>query len=172
MRPDMTIGVVRARDCHSREPDACNAIAVLMEPGGPVAPEEKRGFTKRVLEYLEDVRAELKCYFHDYCSGVVTAEQLLKIAEMVPPENLEDRQNEAPRFADFLEAARMEPRARFLIYIITDVRPDERVTIDGALIPADRQDLVDLLLNRALAMPDESDAVELEGQEYARIWWD
>jgi hypothetical protein len=157
--------------------DARGAIAILMEPGDPVVPEEKRGFTKKVLEYLRDTKAELKCYScdycrGDYCSGRVTAEQLLKIAEMVPPENLEDRQNEAPKFADFVEVARREPRAPFEIYIITHVRPDERVTVDGALIPADRQDLLDWLLSRALGEPDERSAVKLGDREYVRVWWD
>jgi len=129
-------------------------------------------FTRKVLEYL---KSELRCPSEDYCSGVVSAEQLVKVAEMVPIHNFRDRQNESPAFGDFVEVAKTEPRAKFEVYVITEVREDERVTVEGAWLPLDRADLVKLLLDKALREPNECEIRKICAPEcayYIRLWWD
>jgi len=138
------------------------------------------GFTRKVIEYLnleEQMRKWLesigvKWSPDDYYRGVATAEQLIKVAEMIPKANLRDRQNDSPTFRTFLEVAKREPRALFELYVITEVRPDERVTVDGVLIPADRQDLIKYVLKRALKEPNEMWEEEVNGIKYVRMWWD
>jgi hypothetical protein len=132
-----------------------------------------RGFTRKVLEMLKS--EQMRCISEDYCSGVISAEKLVKVAELVPEDNLEDRQNESPRFRDFVEVAKAEPRAKFEVYVITEVREDERVTVEGALMPLDRADLIIQLLDKALREPDECKIIKMctpECTYYIRMWWD
>jgi hypothetical protein len=139
-------------------------LSIVAEPSG--------GFTRKVLEYL---RSELRCPSEDYCSGTISAEQLVRVAEVVPPHNLEERQNESPTFRDFVEVAKAEPRARFEVYVVTEVRSDERVTVEGAWIPLDRADLIKQLLDSALKEPDECEIRKVCAPEctyYVRLWWD
>jgi hypothetical protein len=106
-------------------------------------------------------------------SGVVNSEQLLKIAEMLPKKQLRERQNEGPTLRSFITVAKKEPRALFEIYVVPAFRPDERVSVTGAYIPHDRQDLVKFLIKRALAKPDDyDDNVVVNGIKYVFVWWD
>jgi hypothetical protein len=133
------------------------------------------GFTDKVLEYLKEHYVEVIMEPGEFgiWRGTVTSEQLLKIAEMLPRKQLRERQNNGPTLRSFLEVAKSEPRALFEIYVVTKARPDERVTVEGALIPHDRQDLVKLLRRRAKARPDEYfEDVEINGIKYVRMWWD
>jgi hypothetical protein len=133
------------------------------------------GFTDRVLEYLKEHHVEVLMEPSKFgiWRGTITSEQLLKIAEMLPRGQLRERQNDGPNLKAFLEVAKSEPRALFEIYVIPKIRPDERITVDGALIPRDRQDLVKLLRRRARARPDEYfEDVEINGIKYVRMWWD
>jgi hypothetical protein len=140
----------------------------------------KEGFTRKVIEYL-DLEGQMRKWMESlgvepfpmgYYRGDATAEQLIKVAEMIPRANLRDRQNDAPNFEAFLEVARREPRAIFELYVIPEARADERVTVDGALVPVDRQDLVEFLKGKAKAEPDEFGEVEVGGAKYVRLWWD
>jgi len=131
----------------------------------------KEGFTRKVLEELREGSSgwvELGGYRR--CTA--TAEALLRAAALLPRANLSDRQNEAPRLCDFLEVARSEPRALFEVYVIDWARDDERLTVDGALVPTDRQDLMAFLRRKAKAKPDELQEVEVGGAKYVRMWWD
>jgi len=133
------------------------------------------GFTDKVLEYLKEHHVEVlvEPAKLGIWRGTITSEQLLKIAEMLPRGQLRERQNNGPNLKAFLEVAKSEPRALFEIYVIPKIRPDERVTVEGTLIPHDRQDLVKLLRRRAKAKPDEYfKDVEINGIKYVRMWWD
>jgi hypothetical protein len=99
----------------------------------------------------------------------VGSEHLLKIAEMLPKEQLNDRQNEAPRVADFVEVAKKEPNAFFDCYVVLWLRDDERFAVEGVILPAERQDLADELKAKALAPPDEEGSINAG---VIRMWWD
>jgi hypothetical protein len=129
----------------------------------------RRGFTQKVREVLS---GRLQKVSEDFLYGTVTASELLCAVQYVPPANLNDRQNEAPMLKHFVEVAKVEPRSLFEVYIITDVRDDERLTVDGALIPKDRPDLIYYLFTKAEAAPDEFDIINENGIEYVRMWWD
>jgi len=129
----------------------------------------RRGFTREILYLLS---GKLNRVSEDFLYGTVTAKELLEAVKHIPPANLEDRQNEAPKLKYFVEVAEKEPRALFEVYIITDVRDDERLTVDGVLIPKDRPDLIYYIMKRALAAPDEFDVILHNGVEYVRMWWD
>jgi hypothetical protein len=129
----------------------------------------RRGFTRDVLYVLS---GKLNRVSEDFLYGTVTAKELLEAVKHVPPANLEDRQNESPKLKYFVEVAEKEPRALFEVYVVTDVRDDERLTVDGVLIPRDRPDLIYHVMKKALAAPDEFDVVLHNGIEYIRMWWD
>jgi hypothetical protein len=131
----------------------------------------KEGFTRKVLEELREGSSRW-IEIGEYHRCTATAEALLRAAALLPKANLSDRQNEAPRLRDFLEVARGEPRALFEAYVIDWARDDERLTVDGALIPADRQDLIAFLRKKAKAEPDEFGEVEVGGLKHVRMWWD
>jgi hypothetical protein len=132
----------------------------------------RRGFTDEVLKCLGVERnLDYERFGHLY-PATVTAEQLLAISKMVPEANWEDRQNEAPSFRAFVEAAEAEPRAMFEIYVVPEARRDERVTVTGAWLPAERRDLAEALRSKAKAEPDELMELERMGVRYVRMWWD
>jgi hypothetical protein len=128
------------------------------------------GFTDQVLEYLTKNNVKLEPGAGIY-RAIVNSKQLIDISKMLPPEQLEERQNESPTFKDFLEVAMKEPRALFEIYIVPKWRFDERVTVDGVHLPNDPE-LVDLLLSRALNKPDEKVFYNKNNTQYVYLWWD
>ena len=65
--------------------------------------------------------------------GAPVAERLLTL---LPAEQLEDRQNNAPALGDLLSAAVTHPGVRLCGYMIAPPRWDERLTIDALLVPA------------------------------------
>lgn len=65
--------------------------------------------------------------------GAPVAERLLAL---LPAEQLEDRQNNAPALGDLLSAAVAHPGVRLCGYMIAPPRWDERLTIDALLVPA------------------------------------
>ena len=65
--------------------------------------------------------------------GSAVAERLLAL---LPAEQLEDRQNNAPALGDLLSAAVAHPGVRLCGYMIAPPRWDERLTIDALLVPA------------------------------------
>jgi len=130
---------------------------------------EGRGFTKRIMHYLVDAGVTSLWCHATICRFVVSSEHLLKIAEMLNEQQLNDRQNEAPRIIDFVEVARKEPNALFECYVVLWMREDERFAIEGVILPAERQDLADELRNKALAPPDE---IEGSINGVIRMWWD
>lgn len=65
--------------------------------------------------------------------GAPVAERLLAL---LPAEQLEDRQNNAPALGDLLSAAVTHPGVRLCGYMIAPPRWDERLTIDALLVPA------------------------------------
>ena len=65
--------------------------------------------------------------------GAPVAERLLAL---LPAEQLEDRQNNAPALGDLLSAAVAHPGVQLCGYMIAPPRWDERLTIDALLVPA------------------------------------
>jgi len=134
--------------------------------------EHGESFTKRVLELLKN---ELKCTSEVYCSGIISAEQLVKVAEIVPQHILEDRHFMAPTFKDFVEIAKAEPRARFEVYVVTDAGKEERMAVAGTWIPLGRSDLINKLLEKALKEPNETKIIVMcrptECRYYIRLLW-
>jgi len=155
--------------------------------------ETRIGFTKKIVPLLEKYR------YNPYNEGIldhmyyvaVPSDVIIKIAGMISKSNVEeDRQNFSPLFKDFLEVAKREPRALFELYVITWFRGDERVTIDGVLLPADREDLKEYLMEKAMQEPEEYNMMEYKlylsiwdmkdpndgkidpNLTYMRMWWD
>jgi hypothetical protein len=153
----------------------------------------KVGFTDKVMQKLAKYGEERSNDFYsDYRRYfAVPSDVLIDIANMLPKENIEeDRQNDSPLFKDFLELAKKDPRILFEVYVITSARWDERVTIDGVLLPADREDLKEYLMEKAMQEPDEYNMMEYKlylsiwdmkdpndgkidpNLTYMRMWWD
>ena len=130
-------------------------------------PYGSKGFTDAIVRLLA---RKLELHGGIY-SGVIAAEELLKVAELLPPANLEDSQNGAPTLKDFLEVAKAEPRTLFQVYVVTSARPDERLTVEGVYVPSDRADLIGFLYKRGVQPSREEDA-EVGGTRYRYMWWD
>ena len=133
----------------------------------------KRGFTRKVLEILEKAPDYAKLYrepirkptFQQY---TVDAKTLLQIATVLPPENLEDRQNWAPPLKAFVQLASEVPDTYYEIYVVTEERHDERVTVEGVIFPLNAKETVREIL---LAEGDEPDDEQVRGVA-VRWWWD
>jgi len=125
-----------------------------------------RGFTNRIITYLAQRRKLKKS--GDIFRATITSSELLTISRMIPEDNFHDRQNNAPSFNDFLQSATLCGKCLYDIYIVPSSRIDERVTIDGAWIPANRGDVLAFLINKALEKPEEM----YHTRGYIRVWWD
>jgi hypothetical protein len=136
----------------------------------------EKGFTKKIIESLHDylTTPHIKAYGEGYYFYAdVPSEVLLKVATLLPKENLEIRQNNSPRVADFIEVAKMEPRALFYLYVISEIREDERLSIEAVAIPSERKDVIKFILQKALAKPDYDRILSYEVYEGRRyMWWD
>lgn len=136
----------------------------------------EKGFTKKIIETLQDYRATpiTEAYVEGYYLFVdVPSEVLLKVATLLPKENLEIRQNNSPRVADFIEVAKMEPRVLFYFYVISEIREDERLSIEAVAIPPEQKDVIKFILQKALAKPDYDRILSYEVYEGRRyMWWD
>lgn len=94
------------------------------------------GFTDQVLEALR---------FYQLLTGQVgrdcqhfdglSAETLLALAEKLPEAQLGDCQNQGPTIRAFIDLALLYTEAKFIGYIITRERDDERFTIEGVWMP-------------------------------------
>jgi hypothetical protein len=127
----------------------------------------EKGFTKKIIEQLGN-KLERDPYDKTCLVGVITSQDLLSIVPLIPEENLDDRQNDSPALRDFIEVARKEPNALFDVYVVTEDREDERITVDGVYIPTDN--VIDFLYSQAKDMPTEEYITE-DGK-YRRMWWD
>jgi hypothetical protein len=131
-------------------------------------PYGPKGFTRPILELLA---GRLERRDGGVYTGVLASGELLRAAELLPPANLEDRQNCAPSLRDFLSVARAEPRALFEVYVVPDEREDERLTVEGVYVPSDRPDLIGYLYRQG-AQPDREEVVVVGGVVYHHMWWD
>lgn len=88
---------------------------------------------RALLSPLTDAGSECSDYVRVQGIGAPVAERLLAL---LPAEQLEDRQNNAPALGDLLSAAVARPGVRLCGYLIAPPRWDERLTIDAVLVPA------------------------------------
>ena len=147
----------------------------------------ERGWTDKVLEAFKDITVSnideaerrgmneyLVLALPNYAVGVVSWERFKEVLKYVPAANYEERMNESPKFADFVEAASMAPGSYLHIVVIGKGREDEGVIIDGILLPIQEgaDDALWILLHSELAAPDEVQFVEVNGRQYIWLWWD
>lgn len=88
---------------------------------------------RALLSPLTDAGSECSDYVRVQGIGAPVAERLLAL---LPAEQLEDRQNNAPALGALLSAAVAHPGVRLCGYMIAPPRWDERLTIDAVLVPA------------------------------------
>lgn len=88
---------------------------------------------RALLRPLAASDSECSDYIRVQGIGSAVAERLLAL---LPAEQLEDRQNNAPALGDLLSAAVAHPGVRLCGYMIAPPRWDERLTIDAVLVPA------------------------------------
>ena len=119
----------------------------------------KKGFTRKILKMLGKPDDES----FGYRSYTISAETLIAIAEKLPKANLDDRQNGSPTLSDFVEFAKKSPDSKFKIHVITEVRPDERVTVEGVYFPKGDKHVSELR-SKALREPDS--------ESPQHMWWD
>jgi len=128
---------------------------------------------KNIYEYLAQIltgRSWIELENAKIDDGVVMfdvlpAKKLLEIAKMLPKENLEDRQNNAPKFAEFLKIAEEVPRALFGGYVVYGRRKDKRMTIDTIYLPKTEKKIIRRLLRYKPDLYEKFD-------EYVMMYWD
>lgn len=128
---------------------------------------EPEGFTDQVREALR---------FDQLLTGQVgrdcqrfdglPAETLLALAEKLPKAQLEDRQNQGPTIQAFIDLALLYPEAKFIGYVITRERDDERFTIEGVWMPPNVP--LESTPIGCYLPADEDDVIG--GRR--RLWWD
>lgn len=111
-------------------------------------------FTEKVLETLRGQLVDVSGNEATY-KGVITAQQLVEMARLIPKEELEEVVNDIPPIKDFVELAKREPSTLFLVNVLMD----ECVIVEAVLIPMERaKELVRPLvkkLEKQLLQPDE-----------------
>ncbi|MCI4409350.1 MAG: hypothetical protein JHC26_09675 [Thermofilum sp.] len=90
-------------------------------------------FTEKILEKLRDQLVDIYGDGSTY-KGVITAHQLIDMARYVPREEQEAVRNNIPSIRDFVELAKREPSALFLINVLKD----DTVIVEDMLIPWDK----------------------------------
>ena len=131
----------------------------------------EKGFTEKIIPILQPYKVLVYDKTYHYYARVASKD-LLKIVPLLPKENLKIRQNKSPRVQDFIEVAKMEPRALFSLYIISQEREDERVTIEAVSFPVEREDVAKFLLKKALHKPDDDYVFPFPEGKYRFMWWD
>ncbi|NAZ25466.1 MAG: hypothetical protein GU357_06890 [Thermofilum sp.] len=118
-------------------------------------------FTEKVLETLRGQLVDVSGNEATY-KGVITAQQLVEVAKLLPKEELEVVVNNIPPIKDFAELAKREPSILFLIEVLMGVS----VTVEDMLIPWDKVEFAIAVykeLEKRDLHPDEvSLAVELD----------
>ena len=144
--------------------------------------ELQHGWTDKLKELVKDITVDswdkakdMIEFFvmdsEDYMRGVVSRQRMLKMLPYTPVTILFDRQNDAPLFLDLIDVKCND--VYYETYIITKIRWDERITIDGVYLPIFDCDLeARNLLHSALAVPDEIEHIRIGDKVYLRMWWD
>ncbi|MFQ5858122.1 MAG: hypothetical protein ACE5LU_21165 [Anaerolineae bacterium] len=135
-----------------------------------------KGYTQRdeIREIMEPLLVSKEWGGIISFSGL-TVEDGRKLLEFLPPANRECRQNAAPSFAEFvLDIGDRFPDAIFFGYQVVPEREDERITIEGVLIPmvTSESRVLNVVRQFAEGDPDEFDPWEHEGEDCWRLWWD
>ena len=120
-------------------------------------------FTEKVVETLRDQLVDIQGDGGIY-KGVITSQQLVEVARLLPKEELEVVVNNIPPIKDFVELAKREPSTLFLIEVLMGVG----VTVEDMLIPWDKVEFAKAVykeLEKRDLHPDEvSLAVELDAE--------
>ena len=125
-----------------------------------------KGFTKQSIHILKPWLEYDGGSYKSYAK--VPAKALLEVAKHLPERNLEDRQNFSPTLKDFLHVAEICSEATFDVYITTEERADERVTVEGVRFPSDRKDVKSFLLDSCIIEPNITE----KNDGIIRMWWD
>lgn len=97
------------------------------------------------------------------------AKELLKL---MPAAVADMHPNGAPSFRDFVAMTETVPGMYFHGYVVTEVREDERVTIEGFYVPASHKAIAIRLAKSYGSEPDEWNRRDLNDQPYWYAWWD
>jgi hypothetical protein len=118
-------------------------------------------FTEKVVDVLRGQLVDVTGH-GTYLRGVITAQQLVEVAKLLPKEELEELVNNIPPIKDFVELAKREPSILFLIH----VHVGDCVIVEGMLIPWDKIEFAKAVirdLKKRDLHPDEVyPAVELD----------
>ena len=141
------------------------------------------GWTDSIKELVSDIvvdgwdKVDGKTEFmvkhdnEDLMRGTISRQRLLKMLSHIPLPILFTRNNESPMFLDFVDIGCDD--AYYEIYIVGKERFDERVTIEGILLPIfDCDNDAWLLLQYAIRPPEEFWHIKVNDKVYLRMWWD
>lgn len=137
----------------------------------------KKGWTKPIIKLLEgrsDVWASEWNKKHGrpsiYRYFFVPADVFKEIGKKIPQRGLEDKQNGSPTLGSFLRDA--DDLEGVAMYVVPEWREDERVTVDGAYVKAERFLAV---LERWLGEDDvvfPNEVIYYPAFDAFYVWWD
>lgn len=116
----------------------------------------------------------------------VPAETMLEVAATLPRAHMDLAQNYSPTFAGFMKLAQAHPDAEFMGYVVTPARHDERISVEGFVIPVSVVEEAGGVRAMLAGMdgrggPDEFSQVTDDGGKFYRndeagdlyrFWWD
>jgi len=101
-------------------------------------PSHSVHFTEKAVEALRGRLVDV-CGDGTYYKNVITSQQLVEVARLIPKDELEDLVDNIPPIKDFVELAQREPSTLFLINVsIGDNPTNNYVIVDAVLIPMDK----------------------------------
>lgn len=134
-------------------------------------PYGPKGFTDRIIGAFHEYIDQPGGFRRNYSRfDALPAEMLLAVAETLPMPNLECRQNAGPPVQAFIDLALAVPDATFIGYIISRVRDDECLSIDGVVLPPEVDPLTTPIGPYLPA--DEDDLIAILLGTGRRLWWD
>lgn len=137
----------------------------------------RKGWTKPIIKFLESRSDVDGCEYNKeverpsiYRYYSVPVDVFRWVSEKLPKRNLEDKHNGSPTLSSFLrEIDNLEGVA---MYVVPHWREDERVTVDGAYVKAERfLTVLERWLNEEdVTFPDE--IIYYPEMDAFYVWWD
>jgi hypothetical protein len=126
-----------------------------------------KGFTDPIVKMLAS-RGVIEP-FYDIYIGVVSAGELVEISGMLPEGWLRERHEDSPTFGEFVETARRHGDTFYTVFIVPKRRPDERVEVDGIIVPAEKEYVLGELTKGAVKTGEK---IVVKGRQFLMAWWD
>lgn len=130
-----------------------------------------RGFTTRP-EVWDLVGLVSSDYGNIRYFRAMPADNARQLLALMPNAVADMHPNGTPSLRDFVAMSEIIPGMFFHGYVVTEVREDERVTIEGFYVPKSHKDAALRMAKTYGCEPDEWMRRDIEDAPYWYAWWD